>query len=39
MFTKMQDGTKEDWMVIGAAHMEEFKNNFKALVLRFKVLR
>ena len=25
-FTRMQDGTLEDWMVIGAAHKEEFKN-------------
>jgi len=25
MFARMQDGTKEDWQVIGLAHMEEFK--------------
>jgi predicted HD phosphohydrolase len=24
MFTRMQDGTAEDWAVIGAAHMEHF---------------
>ena len=24
MFTKMQDGTAEDWAVIGAAHQEYF---------------
>ena len=24
MFARMQDGTKEDWMVIGAAHKEDF---------------
>lgn len=25
-FTRMQDGTLEDWQIIGAAHYEEFKN-------------
>ena len=25
-FTAMQDGTAEDWQIIAAAHMEEFKN-------------
>jgi hypothetical protein len=25
MFTRMQDGTKEDWAVIGQAHNEHFK--------------
>jgi predicted HD phosphohydrolase len=25
-FTRMQDGTKEEWMIIAAAHKEEFKN-------------
>ena len=25
-FTAMQNGTAEDWQIIGAAHMEEFKN-------------
>jgi predicted HD phosphohydrolase len=25
MFTRMQDGTAEDWAVIGAAHQEHFK--------------
>ena len=24
MFTRMQDGTADDWAVIGAAHMEHF---------------
>ena len=38
MFTKMQDGTKEDWMVIGAAHMEEFKNTADRFIDMLKSL-
>ena len=32
MFTKMQDGTAEDWSVIGAAHMEHFSKTPETLM-------
>ena len=38
MFTKMQEGTKEDWQVIGAAHMEEFKNTADRFIDMLKSL-
>ena len=38
MFTKMQEGTKEDWQIIGAAHMEEFKNTADRFIGMLKSL-
>jgi len=32
MFTRMQDGTAEDWAVIGAAHQEHFKKTPETLL-------
>jgi len=37
-FTRMQDGTQEDWMVIGAAHMEEFNNTADRFIDMLKSL-
>ena len=38
MFTKKQEGTKEDWMAIGAAHFEEFKNTADRFIGMLKSL-
>lgn len=38
MFTKMQDGTKEDWMVIMAEHKVEFENTADRFIGMLKSL-
>ncbi|MEP2987754.1 MAG: HD domain-containing protein [Parasphingorhabdus sp.] len=37
-FTKMQDGTLEEWKIIGAAHKEEFKNTADRFIDMLKSL-
>lgn len=37
-FTKMQDGTLEEWKIIGAAHKEEFKNTADRFIGMLKSL-
>ncbi|WP_339690931.1 HD domain-containing protein [uncultured Parasphingorhabdus sp.] len=37
-FTRMQDGTLEEWKVIGAAHKEEFKNTADRFIGMLKSL-
>lgn len=38
MFTAMQDGTKEEWMVIAAAHKEQFKKTADTFIDMLKSL-
>ena len=37
-FTRMQDGTKDEWMIIAAAHKEAFKNTADRFIDMLKAL-